>query len=86
MKFAMAKELFNHGAIADLKMLKVGSKEWLINLIKNDGVSESILLTDKGERRVFKSLDAAYNVAKSIGVCKITIDIPSNRKLDFDPG
>ena len=66
MKIAMAKEIYQRGGLEFLEIVKEPMRdEWIIVLIKDE--NGEILKNDKGLDRKFKTIDAAYKVAKDIG-------------------
>lgn len=67
MKISKAKDLFEYGIFRGVEIHpKPMSHGWLVCMISKEG-EKLILETDRGETRVFKTLDTAFKASQDIG-------------------
>jgi hypothetical protein len=67
MKIAIAKELFSSGVFRNALLIEHKGGGWVLSLYRKNNNGLEMLTNDKGETRVFKSIEAALNVSESIG-------------------
>lgn len=68
MKLAKAKDLFEYGVILGAEITPNPLKEgWILQLRARTG-EVSVLETDRGSARVFKTLDAAFKTCQEVGL------------------
>lgn len=73
MKIAIAKELFSSGVFRNALLTEQKGEGWILSLYKLRGNEYEVLSNDKGETRVFKSIEAALNVAEAIGFDRLEV-------------
>lgn len=76
MKIAVVKELICE-ANQHFLIIKSEGRFWKIEVttrMRSRGSKDIYIHTDKGELRVFKTLDAAYNTCKAIGITDVSIE------------
>lgn len=70
MKIAIAKELFSSGVFRNALLTQEKTGGWVLSFYRRAGHATNgseTLTNDKGETRVFKSIEAALNVSEAIG-------------------
>ena len=71
MKIAMAKELLRSGAFRNAQLVENPmGPGWILQMNRSMLIAGNVaetLSSDKGETRVFKSLEAGYKASKEIG-------------------
>lgn len=72
MKIAIAKELYSSCVFRNALLTEQNGKGWILHLYRKTG-DHDVLCNDKGETRVFKTIEAGLKAAEAIGFAVLDV-------------